>query len=303
MQRSRANDWIDSRFPESLFQPAENQRASYNKRLVSGFKTAQKSNVIICGMCRDIEDTAYKTISRIERLSSFFNSSYIVIYENDSNDKTPEILKDWQESNDSVTVFSEVIGTKRLEDTSVERCHIMKDARNKLQNEVKILESSIYLDIDFVILVDMDLIGGWSYEGILNSLSYTHWDFIGSNGLHYGTVNKEGLLTNNLEEIARIDRIFFDTFAYKDVGETAQVRKSSSEKNKIRLGRGEEPYRVESCFGGLGIYRWNAYKVGQYDMYACDHVCFNESIAREGFKSIYINPSMITLYTETPYTK
>ena len=50
-------------------------------------------NVVFAGCARDCGDTLEKSLENIKIYSSYFNSSYQVIVENGSKDKTREILK------------------------------------------------------------------------------------------------------------------------------------------------------------------------------------------------------------------
>src|SRR5690348_15370395 len=45
---------------------------------------------------------------------------------------------------------------------------------------------------DFIFIIDATVIGGWSYDGILNSLGWSDiWDAIGSNSIKYDIENEK----------------------------------------------------------------------------------------------------------------
>ena len=77
----RGKEYYYSKFPESLF-VAENPKA-FSKRVVKGYDACSGLKVVICGLCRDVEAILPATISRIEKIRSFFSNSQVIILEND----------------------------------------------------------------------------------------------------------------------------------------------------------------------------------------------------------------------------
>lgn len=131
---------------------------------------------------------------------------------------------------------------------------------------------------DFVIVIDTNVCGGYSYEGILNSLGWDVWDGIGSNAFIYNYIGNilhrqfnDSLFRklNNWNECKDIENITYD--------------------------RGEPPIRCFSCFGGMAIYKGNVYK-------ELETLSLNKNIIDSG-GTIWLNPSMITLYNNTQYSE
>jgi hypothetical protein len=59
---------------------------------------------------------------------------------------------------------------------------------------------------------------------------------------------------------------------------------------------GSPPALVSSAFGGMAIYRTDAYLAGTYDGTTdCEHVPFHQSIARATGQLLYVCPSMRTI--------
>ena len=52
-------------------------------------------NVIIYGSVRDIENDFFTSFLNLDIISEMFNEVYIIIFENDSKDKTRELLQKW----------------------------------------------------------------------------------------------------------------------------------------------------------------------------------------------------------------
>lgn len=52
---------------------------------------------------------------------------------------------------------------------------------------------------------------------------------------------------------------------------------------ELVLRRGEPLLPVESCFGGLGLYRMAAFLSAEYGGGDCEHVVFHQRLRRSGF--------------------
>lgn len=84
-------------------------------------------DVIIVGCARNIESHLSNTKEKLEMIKSLFKSSKIIIYENDSTDKTLDILNEWNKDN-----FIQLITEKDVKGIRTER---LAYARNLLYNE------------------------------------------------------------------------------------------------------------------------------------------------------------------------
>ena len=60
--------------------------------------------------------------------------------------------------------------------------------------------------------------------------------------------------------------------------------------------RGEPLVPVTCCFGGLGIYRMEAYRHGRYGTTDTEHVGFHRAMIDAGFARLFLNPSQILVY-------
>ena len=287
-----------STFPEALYPCKEGTVRYYNNVTILGKQKAAQSSVIICGICRDAESNLKFNIPRMERIGEMFKDYKVVVYENDSKDLTKDILETWGKANHRVTLIMEDLGDKKFGSVaSFEIAKALAACRNKY---LKLINET--LDSDYVIMLDMDIQGGWSYEGICNSLGHTDWDMIGSNGILYGPVDENN---NMIKEGDTIGRVYYDTYAFRRVNHPEPH--SSQEINQLFYGRGEPLIRVWSCFGGFGLYKRNAIRDIWYgsrkpDSAACEHVYFHQAMAQNGFDRIYLNPSQITLYSPVSYT-
>lgn len=257
-------DWINSHFPESLYLP---QNHSYYDEVACGYDFIQDKTVLVCGVCKNIGSNVRPILAKIRRLGEMFKSYEVFVYENDSTDKTVANLAYYSKLLDlPITIQTEKLNLEPHEqDKSLYRRQIMAGVRNKY---LDFLKGRVY---DYVIVLDWD-IQGFSYQGVAHSFS-CEFDVMGSNGIIYQT-NKEG----------RRYRCFYDTWAYRGEG--------AENLNLLEFNRGEPVVEVDSCFGGLAIYKRELLDGVRYTEEDCDHVTLHKNM------NVKLNPSQIVIYGE-----
>ena len=140
-------------------------------------KNLMKSmNVIIYGTIRDIEEHFIKSFTNIELLCNFFNSVYIIIFENDSIDNTRILLNTWvSHSNDNI--IKHVILENNLNLRFPLRAHRLAYCRNQILNYI--FENNLDNTYQYAIHCDLDD-RFWSldYDSICNCFQYdlNTWD-------------------------------------------------------------------------------------------------------------------------------
>jgi len=283
--------WYVSKFPEALYPCSEEVQQDYSTKVITGRQKMAESTVVICGIARDISKNIIATIARVERLGQMFEDYRVVIYENDSTDGTDIVLREWESQNYKVKIISEKLGdTKYESNTDIERLTALADYRNNYLHHIFNGETIVP---DYIVVADLDLPGGWSYEGICNSFGYDNWSVMGSNGLLYGIL--EGSTDGEMR------RVYYDSLAFRRQGHPEPH--VSSDINAIVYNRGESPIQVDSCFGGLALYKSDAFRHGaRYSGPDCDHVELHRLMLDTGIDGIYLNPSQIVLYSNVHYT-
>lgn len=272
-------------FPEAYFHVDARCVEDYRTRLYFGQQNAANNNVLICGLIRNASDNFSYLRARIEKIGSMFNSYEVFLYENDSSDNTVPHLKNWQKKNNRVMFSSEKLDKKRHEqDHSLQRRIDMANYRNQYMAYIK----GSNTNYDKIIVLDTDLIGGYSYEGISHSMSF-NFPVIASNSILFRV--KDG----------KVERLFYDAWAFRQLNQTEAH--PDNDVNLLVFNRGESPVKVNSAFGGMAIYDGMLLKQDSlfYDDTDCDHVTLHEKIRKLGIE-IYLNPSQITLYSPTLYT-
>uniref|UniRef100_A0A6C0I607 Nucleotide-diphospho-sugar transferase domain-containing protein n=1 Tax=viral metagenome TaxID=1070528 RepID=A0A6C0I607_9ZZZZ len=237
-------------------------------------------DVIIVGCARDIESYLPDTKKKLIMIKSLFRSSKNIIYENDSTDKTLDILKEWEQEQ-----LIQLITEKNIKGIRTER---LAYARNILYKE------AMKHDFDLLIIVDLDnVIINLTKESIISCFNLKEdWAMVGANqsGSYYDMF---ALRTYD-------DWMPFDCwFCIHNEEKSNDYCLNSRMKN---IPKDSEPIKVISCFGGTAIYKKKyldncsygngLQTVEDITTEICEHVDFNKCITNNG-GNIYINPKLI----------
>lgn len=264
------------------------------RNLEEGKEFLKNSKIIIVGLVRDCDMSLPNTINFInERLIKHFKDYKVLALENDSKDKTREILLDWVKKDNKVTVLGCGKNVDRcvmhfpptiVHDGNTRRINKMVHLRNILQQELRNPE---YSDFDFVLILDFDLNGNLYEDGLFDTGSLL------KNDSTIDCVCSTGLILINNE------LYYYDSYAHEDENTKKYILKDDKDRFLSK------PYRylqlskkVISCFGGLSIYRLNSLIKNDYCTYKnqtykkdetiCEHVCLNEKL-----RNVYLNENMI----------
>jgi hypothetical protein len=267
-------------FPEHRFLPPEDTADPYYEAVERGRTAMREARIVICGLARNVAAHLPRTKARIERMGSMFADYRVLVYENDSADATPAILNRWAAANDRVTAISQQCGKEQHGSV---RCPIrgndMAGYRNLCQREIQ----NRWSDFDYVCVLDMDLVGGFSYDGIAHSFGSQPWDCVGS----YGIIYQRHKLDLNRS-------LHYDVWAFRRFGSYDEL--DGTEGNLMSWQRGEALEPVYSSFGGLGLYRMPAWLSAQYAGGDCEHVALHREMRERGYDRQYFNPSQVVLY-------
>jgi glycosyltransferase involved in cell wall biosynthesis len=267
-------------FPEYAFPIGDEFAARHALRVARGRERMRASRVVIAGLVRNAIEVLPHTIERIDRLAKLFADFRVVVYENDSSDGTPELLQAWAAGVRQVTAISEVRGAPVNPGS---RCQHRADRMADYRNRYHAYIAERFPNFDHVIVVDMDLIGGWSEDGIANTFGWDDWDFVGANGL---VLQRVRLRFNSW--------LHYDTWAFRRYGSFEPM--CTKTVNHFAWHRGEPLQPVSSCFGGLGIYQMPAFLSARYAGGDCEHVTFHYGMRAAGFDRLFLNPSQLVFY-------
>ena len=255
------------------YNKSDDVKEPYNHELLS--------SATIVGTAKNIEKYLPVTIKKLEMIANLFHQHQIIIYENDSKDKTLSILNEWKSSREDEYDIK-IISEKNIRGR---RTHVLSRARNLL------LKEALKYEYEYFIVVDLDdVIADLDEEGILSSFEQNDkvdWAGIGGNQNIYYDI--WALRTKD-------DWLKFDWMEclskFKDYNHCCISRHREIKPD-------DEIIEVDSCFGGIMIYKTKYIKDSQYyggdlNKEVCEHVNFNDDIRIKNNGRLFINPKMIT---------
>ena len=259
--------------------------------------------IIICSIVRNAERGLKKNIPEIKLLCQMFGGYKVFVYENDSTDKTKQLLQGWHDSDPDNVLIS-------LNDTSAQPSipsvsevpginpfysHKRIDKMAALRNAYMQFVDDMGWSADYFVVVDLD-VARISADNIMSSFVREDWDAVTAFG--YSTSPK-------------LKRRYHDTYALTEFGDEANPQ---SEEKIVKLAekyaklKGEDSWiRVFSAFGGLAIYRFECVRGMRYNVMKngdprvqvrCEHYSIYYQMKTRGFDRVYINPAMSLKYQE-----
>lgn len=248
----------------------------YHDELVSrGHARRRQLSAVIVGLARNLSFRLPNACRLLDSVGSGFAVSRVAVFENDSGDNTrDELLKysQQQQTHAEVVILGATRGDPIWPQTrDLSRAQAMAGYRAECQEYVRRNPA------DVVLVLDLD-VADYSDAGLSHTLGNDDWDFVGSYGL----------------AMVREQRVQFDVWAFRDVLHPEPHTRFEINPRHYRLGWPIFP--VLSCFGGLGVYRGEAYLAGTYSGGDCEHVQFHKSIQAAGYRRFFLNPNQYVLY-------
>ena len=236
-------------------------------------------------MCvvRDSERTLPFCLKKLEVLGKMYDMEYY-FYENDSKDKTVEILETWMIDKEG-QVYSEILNAPSFgHTTQVERMERMTYYRNTLLNHIKPLKS------DYCLLLDADI--DYTVDIVEKYLSHMKKDVVMCTPYIKQSV-KCNMCNCNKQS-------YYDTFALQDKDNYEGILLSCNPFTRAedrKLWDDKKPISVNSAFGGIALIRSKAVNDSQWgtklrsskfknlegrEMGSCEHWAFCEGIKKHG---------------------
>lgn len=241
---------------------------------VNNTSKMKKYNVIFAGTCRSVEPYIKKLLGYVDKCGKKFNSYRLIVYENDSSDKTRDILEKNKKSN-YYYIFEDNIQEKR-------RTVRLERGRNLIMDKVRELNKDNHYQ--YLIMLDLDNVNkrGTFVKTIDECFNNEDWDVICANQ----------------------KRRYYDTYAlrYPDLTYDCGAKRPADGKQCGKINIKFPPNKrieVDSAFGGIAIYKLSSIPShciynGKYDDgdEKCEHVDFNKCI-RDAGKKIFIDTNFI----------
>lgn len=229
---------------------------------------------VIGGCARNIQYELYNSLKDIIKIGNTFDEYAIIIYENDSSDKTVDVIKSFQATVPRMYLFSE-------KDVKGSRTERLSRGRNILLECVR----SYFSNYDFYMVMDLDykqpttfdiqhILNNWHFEwNAITAVSkyryYDWWALRMESGLTYDCWNPN--------ENQGGDCKYYATKFSKQMPKTVT--------------------KVISAFNGIGIYKIHAllrnrccsYVGSKKGIDICEHVEFHKCLG-----NIFIHPDLVT---------
>lgn len=274
-------------------------------------KNIKDSTLVIGILARDCADRLLNNIPRVEKLGNMFREYHVIVYENDSVDRTKEYLQQWAVNNTNVIAISEdlkqaTIPPKTIHtpkpSKSVWRIQKMAGFRNRMLFEVKSRFSPDYfcfLDIDIESFTPSDI------KAAIEQAP-SDWGAICASGHLYYSRNDGTSYPANFQ---------YDAYAFFPEGSQPENMGKwvvSHQCHLVSAWSAEELVRrntfssCRSAFNGLAIYKWDVIKDLRYRVMQnealrergaalCEHLPFHSDIISRG-KKIYITSLIEVVY-------
>ena len=205
---------------------------------------------IFSGCVRNCESWLSKVLANIEKYSSYFLESHFIFIENDSTDRTKDILKKWYKNKNCSS--RSLDGLKKIPRRGLR----LETARNTYLKIIK--ESNSLKKFDYLIVMDFDDASIFEIEknNLIRSIEFLNSDkniagvFANQRGTYYDmwTLRHKTICPGDAwEEVLdySIKNKVSDQIAYEN----------TLKKRKFDLKQNELPLEVDSAFGGFGIYK------------------------------------------------
>jgi glycosyltransferase involved in cell wall biosynthesis len=263
-----------------------------------------KKGIVFGILARDCAKTLPCNIELVEILRSYFEFSVVVVVENDSIDRTKEILYDWACKSDNIYIDSfneQSKTTSQLLSNGLIRIEKMVRYRNRLLDNIRKFPQT-----DYIVFIDIDILQ-FSIEGVISAIRNAppDWGGLFANGQLYIETGKQ----------IRPIRLQYDTYAYLNSNERIHDLKINTYSIKQQYYRGKKMqqsiqrtgyFPCVSAFGGIGIYNTKAishlyykleklYQSNNTDIYTCEHIPFNQAIIDAGYTN-YICRDLKVIY-------
>jgi hypothetical protein len=252
-------------------------------------KSFSKSEILITGPARNIADMVGTDIDALFNATTGFKKNYGLVIESDSTDNTINELELLKQSYKDFNYIS--LGN--LSKTMPKRTARLAYARNRILEEVQ--NNPAYANIDFIAMADLDGINrDITSEKIERCWSLKDpWDVITANqpDRYYDIWTLRHPDWSPSDCLAQ--RSILENIMNKDAANNLAVKAK-----QVSLDPSRGMIEVDSAFGGLGIYKKEAFLSGRYigldarGNEVSDHISFHKDLKNAGYR-IYINCALV----------
>lgn len=265
--------------PEDVWPVDRDYIDDYERAVVRGKAAAGNGSAIIVSIARNAAGMLPNTLGMVEEVRQHFARCDMFVFENDSTDGTDKLLADYASSRPWFKVRSETWGGEDARGFEPERTERLAKARNICHDHVGLST----VDYDWTIVLDLDPEYGFSVDGVFNSISQL--------GSEFSAMASYSLMILKFEGDDEPRMAHYDSWAARP----NWWRDRRNEPGGLAWFSaflppvGSPPLRLNSAFGGLCVYKTEAYLSGRYSGEDCEHVPFHRRMAASGHR-LAVNP-------------
>jgi hypothetical protein len=256
-----------------------------------GKSIASNSSIVICILARNISKVFYKSSQRLEYIGNKFKNYKIIIFENDSNDDSRNLFKQWENYNKNVILLNcHVIGNYDCKLNNKEGYDYGTISKNRFLKMAFYREQYLnyirenYFNYDYMLVYDFDLDGNININGLYDTLAHDDWSAVFVNGkipcfLTFGFIDINADVIASLFMEDDYDSIKYDLFNLLNI------------LYKLQYNRFNNHFiQVKSAFSGCGIYKIKDVLDCSYigDNNICEHINLAKCLYNKN-KKLYIN--------------
>jgi hypothetical protein len=251
------------------------------RRVAEGRVRQSLASVAFVGLARNCDGPLYANLHRVVEEAGRWASWRLHIETNDNTDRTEEVLEAFASEFPQASYRTQALNRQQFAaEFAGPRTVALAEYRTACQEWVR----EHAADCDYVAVLDFDAWGGWIPDSIASgigwllelpgaygmaSVSLMQVD-AGSQGRHWVHYDAWALRLNS----------YWDDYTAGQGGW----------KHSWIPAIGSPPVNVCSAFGGLCIYRREAFLKGRYDGADCEHVTFHQSVAEATGQHLFLNP-------------
>lgn len=270
----------DLRRPEAVWPVDDDYAADYEAKTLAGIAMAKDTSAAIVAIARNSLPALANTLPLITMVKRQFRDCKMYFWENDSQDATAAVLDKYAEIEPGVTVEHGTLGGIDSRGFEKERTERLALCRNKCLEWVRANAA----DTTWTIVFDTDPAGGFSPDGVFNSIGWLGGMMAAGCPLQPGGMASYSL-ARYPEGIAH-----YDAWA-------ARLNWWDDRREKVGMNWfwqllppvGSPPIPMNSAFGGLAVYQTAAFLSGGYSGEDCEHVPHHKRMRAAGYQ-MYLNP-------------
>jgi len=269
--------------PEELWAISDLYAESYGEHVEYGRVEARRQKVAIVSIARNSRPWLKNTLRLVDEIAGLWRDCCFYVYENDSDDGTAEALDEFA-LRQWVTVEHDSLGCLDARGWERERTERLAICRSRCQTWVR----NHAADAAYVLVLDTDPHGGFSVDGVLNSLGW-FCQMLGESWHR----REPGAMASSSLFIAKTAETEYKAAQYDAWAAKLNTWEDNRDHgwfHQLMPLVGSPPIPMNSAFGGLCLYRREAYLSGVYDGSTCEHVPFHRSMQASGYQ-LFLNPS------------